>query len=323
MRAPFLGRILILVAMASGCGSDKKDPGPPQLVKFLVVLPDHTEVDLLAPPDGGAPAVSGVSTFKLVFNELLDGSKIETVSGSMVTPRTDVASIVWTNAPAGAPAIVASTSYDPSGAASVTVPAPKILIAPSPGLPSGATLQVKLDRAKVTNKKGGAFVGADTQMVTTEPFAASASVMADAVVAASDLHLSVTFTNAPAMTAAQQISLTAGGMAVMAQVTADPADPRTFNVMPMTWVPGQRYTLTVAKDAADLFGVKLAEALTVAFTVRDPNSEAGAPVEGGAPGPDAGAPADGGADAAAPADVAGDVSAPQADVAGDDAGSGG
>jgi hypothetical protein len=311
MRAPFLARILLLAALAGGCGSDTKDPGPPQLVKFLAVVPGEMDLDLLAPLDGGVPAVSGIASFKLVFNQLLDGDKIETVTGGQVLPRTDVASIVWTGAPPGAPAIVASTTYDPSGAASVTVPAPKLLIAPSPGLPSGATLQVKLDKTKVTGKKGAAFVGAEIQMVTTAPFAASASVVADDVVGA-DLQLAVTFTNAPAMTVAQQITLTSGGMPVTVQVTPDAADARKVAVAPMTWVPGQAYTLTVAKDAADLFGVKLAEPLVVKFSIRDPSAEAGAPMEGGAPGPDAGAP---GPDAG-PVDAAGDVAAPGPDAAG-------
>src|SRR5689334_21249321 len=137
MRAPFSGRVLFLFGLVVGCGSSAKDTGPPQLTKFLVQVPNEMDVDLLAPPDGGVPAVSGIAGFKVVFSQLLDGDRIETVSGSMVTPKTDVASIVWVGAPAGAPAITAATSYDPSGAAGVNQPAPKILIAASPGLPSG------------------------------------------------------------------------------------------------------------------------------------------------------------------------------------------
>jgi hypothetical protein len=330
MRASLSGRILLLVALAGGCGSDSKDPGPPQLVKFLAVVPsDMLEIDLLAPPDGGVPAIPGTASFTAVFNQLLDGNKIETAAAGQVTPKTDVASIVWTNAPAGAPPIVASTTYDPSGAASVTVPAPKVIITPSPGLPSGAQLQVKLDRAKVTGKKGAAFVGSDVQMVSTQPFAASASVMPDGV-AGADLQLAVTFTNVPAMTVAQHITLTSGGMALTVTATPDPADPRKIGLMPMTWTPGQSYTLTVDKDAADLFGVKVAEPLVVKFSIRDPNAEAGAP------GPDGGAVdaageagvADAGAsdaavDAGATPDAASDTAAPQPDATGDDAAGGG
>src|SRR5262245_40867993 len=124
MRAPFSGWILPLVVLV-GCGSDANPP-PPQLVSFLVQVPGEADVDLLAPPDGGVPAVSGAASFKLVFNQLLDGDKIEDATGATVTPKTDVASIVWTGAPAGAPAITAATSYDPSGAAGINQPAPKI-----------------------------------------------------------------------------------------------------------------------------------------------------------------------------------------------------
>lgn len=302
MRAPLSGRIL-LFALLAGCGSDAKDPGPPNLTKFLVQVPGEMDLDLLAPPDGGVTAVSGAASFKAVFSQLLDGDKIETVNGAMVTPKTDVASVVWVGAPAGAPAITASTSYDPSGAAGVTMPAPKILISVSPGLPSGATLQVKLDRTKVVGKKGAQFVGPDTQMLTTLPFAASPSVMADQVVGA-DTLVEVAFTNVPAMDVGMHIQLTSGGMAVMADVKPDGMDPRKVTVMPMMWVPGQSYTLTVDKDAADLFGVKVTAPVAVSFTIKDPNSEAGAAPDTGMSLDgnllEVGSPADAGADAAAP-----------------------
>lgn len=309
MRAPVLGRILFVVALAAGCGSDAKEAGPPQLVKFLVQVPGEMDLDLLAPPDGGVMAVSGAASFKLVFSELLDGDKIETVSGTMVTPKTDVASIVWVGAPAGAPAITAPTSYDPSGAAGITMPAPKIFIAPSPGLPSGAMLQVKLDRTKVTGKKGAAFTGPDMQTVATLPFAASPSVMADEAVAAGT-PVQVAFTNLPAMNVAEHIQLTSGGMPVMVEVKADGMDPRKVTVTPMSWTPGQSYTLTVDKDAADLFGVKVAAPVSVNFTIKDPNAEAGAP-----------SPADGGASPDSGADTAAADTA-SADAAEDAAGGG-
>jgi antitoxin (DNA-binding transcriptional repressor) of toxin-antitoxin stability system len=302
MRAPFLGWIVPLVVLV-GCGSDANPP-PPQLVSFLVQVPGEPDVDLLAPADGGVPAVSGAASFKLVFNQLLDGDKIEDATGAMVTPKTDVGSIVWTGAPAGAPAITAATTYDPSGAAGINQPAPKVFITPSPGLPSGAQLQVKLDRSKVVGKKGAPFVGPDTQMVTTQPFSASASVMAGQVVPG-DVQLQVTFTNVPAMNAGEHIVLTSGGMPVMTLVTPDPADPRKLTVAPTTWTTGASYTLTVDKDVADLFGVKAAEALSVSFSVRDPNAEAGAS-DGAAE--DAGS-ADAGIDASAGEDAAADAGA--------------
>jgi hypothetical protein len=291
MRAPFLGWISLAVLV--GCGSDANPP-PPELVSFLVQVPGETDLDLLAPPDGGVTAVSGIASFRAVFSQLLDGDKIEDATGPMLKPRTDVASIVWTGAPAGAPAITAATTYDPAGGAGINQPRPKIFITASPGLPSGAQLQVKLDRSKVVGKKGAPFVGPDTQMVATQPFSASASVMAGQVVPG-DVQLQVTFTNVPAMNVGQHIQLTSGGMPVMAQVMPDAMDPRKVTVAPMAWTPGASYTLTVDKDAADLFGVKVTEALLVTFSIRDPNAEAGAPADGGQ---DAGTPDAAGDDAA-------------------------
>jgi hypothetical protein len=92
-------------------------------------------------------------------------------------------------------------------------------------------------------------------MVATQPFSASASVMAGQVVAG-DVQLQVTFSNVPAMTAGQDIHLATGGTPVATVVTPDPMDPRKLTVAPTTWTPGASYTLTVDTDAVDLFGVK-------------------------------------------------------------------
>jgi hypothetical protein len=294
MRAPFLAWISLVVL--AGCGSEANPP-PPQLVSFLVQVPGEADLDLLAPPDGGVPAVSGVASFRAVFSQLLDGDKIEDATGPALKPGTDVASIVWTGAPAGAPAISAATTYDPSGAAGIDQPRPKVFITAAPGLPSGAQLQVKLDRSKVVGKKGAPFAGPDTQTVTTQPFSATANVMAGQVVPG-DVQLQVTFSNAPSMTVGADIHLAAAGAPVATLVTPDPMDPRKLAVAPMTWTPGASYTLTVDKEAADLFGVKLADAFSVTFSIRDPNAEAGAP--------DGGVAEDAAADAS-PADAATDA----------------
>jgi hypothetical protein len=329
MHAPNMVRIGLSLALATtlACGSDAKDPGPPHLVKFQAQVPGELDVDLLAPPDGGVPAVPGVSTFRAVFDVLLDGDKIETVTGNMVQPRTDVASITWVNAPAGAPAIVAQTTYDPSGASGITVPAPKVFITPSPGLPSGAQVQVKLDRTKITSKKGTPFVGSDTQLLTTAPFAVSANVMPDQVVPA-DTKLQLTFTNLPGNSLGGHLHLTADGKPLMIEFTADPMDRRKLNIG-AGLSAGQSYTLTVDKEVGDLFGVTLAEPLVVNFTARDPNAEAGAPADAGGStdggaldaAAEAGAPADAAVDAGASPDATDDTGAP--DGAADDAAAGG
>jgi hypothetical protein len=91
-------------------------------------------------------------------------------------------------------------------------------------------------------------------------------------------------------------------------VKADGMDPRKVTVTPMMWTPGQSYTLTVDKDAADLFGVKVAAPVSVNFTIKDPNAEAGAPApaDGGAA-PDSGAAPDTAAADTASADAAEDA----------------
>src|SRR5437667_236835 len=93
-------RAAILAILCVGCssgGNSTADDGPPNLARWTALGSDGSEVDLLAP---AAMPISPVSRFKLVFDHLLDGDKIETVDHDKVTPRTDVASITWMDAPA-------------------------------------------------------------------------------------------------------------------------------------------------------------------------------------------------------------------------------
>src|SRR5687768_16739620 len=106
MRAPLpawscslLAAALAAPLAAAGCGDDGELSGPPQLVKFLVQVPTEMDQDLLMPPDGGMPPpISGAASFRLVFNRLLDGDKIETVTNGMPVPKTDVVTVTWVNA---------------------------------------------------------------------------------------------------------------------------------------------------------------------------------------------------------------------------------
>jgi hypothetical protein len=324
MRASSAGRFFLLLALAPGlaCDDDEGLGGPPELVKFLVQVPNEPDLDLLQPPDGGVPAVSGAASLRLVFNRLLDGDKIETVTNGMVMEKTDVVTAAWVNAPAGAPAIVAKTQYDPSGALAVNIPGPKVLVAFEPGLPSGAQVTIRLDRTKITSKGGAGFTGPDTQTLSTEPFGVSLNAMANDVVP-SMFMAQLRFTNLPAMSAASLISLTAGGgAAVPVMVAGDASDPRILNVAPMPgWVPGESYTLTVDDAASDRLGVKLAADYVARFSVAGPDGGLAAP-DGGADGGLGEAGVDGGAAADGPAgaDAATDGGA---EDAGADAGAGG
>jgi hypothetical protein len=312
---------MVVVALAVGgpsCGSDEGGTAAPELRQVLIQVPNATDVDLLAPPDGGVGAVSPVAQIKLVFSQLLDGDKIEDVlDGGGFRGKTDVATLTWMGAPAGAPAITAVTTYNPAGAMGVSTPAPSVLVQPGPGLPSGAMVVLKLARDKLTSKKGTPFTGSDTHMIETEPFAATASFMAgDTLKPMSQINVS--FTNVPADGAAAAITVTAGGTAIPLEVNADEMDHRVLVVRPKDgtgWKVGTGYTLAVAATTADLFGVKLPAALSVGFSV----AEAGA-ADGGSS-PDGGAP-DGGVDA--PVDAASDGAAIDAgaDAAADSATSG-
>lgn len=285
-----------LVAVGTSCGSDKKEDVAPELKQFLVQGPGGESADLLMSSDGGVGAVSPLSQFKAVFNALLDGTKIETVSMGKTEAKTDVASITWLEAPAGAPAVTAATSYNPAGFLDVRTPGPSVIVQPSPGLPSGATLRITLDAAKITSKGGKSFVGAVTHTIETQPFAAS-SKFEEAVV-------KITFSNVPSSTAKDHIKVHgAGNEAVAVTIAPDTKDPLTLLVTPTstTWTEGVTYTVLVAADAADQFGVKLAQEHKSSFRVANDGGTSGQ-ADGGAD--DSGTGVDGGADLATAPDLA-------------------
>ena len=314
---PPVGFALVLAMLLAGavsCSSDSGGTKAPELVKILVQAAGATELDLLAPPDGGVGAVSPTAQLKLVFNQLLDGDKIETVlDGGAFLGKTDVASLTWTGAPAGAPAISAVTNYDPTGALAVTIPGPSVVIHPDPGLPSAAMLSLALVREKITSKKGTPFVGAATYMLQTAPFSVEANFM-DGETVAPEFTISLTFSNVPADAIAGAVTVTAGGAAVAVDVKPDDMNPLVRVVIPRdgVWPVGAGYVLTVGAAGADLFGVKLAAPATLGFAVARASGDGGAAVS------------DGGVDAAADGgtDAAGDAGGPGSDAPGDAPGGG-
>jgi hypothetical protein len=271
--------VLVAVLAAAGCnGESGAGTLAPELRKFIVQVPSGAAMDLMAPPAGGVEAVVATQEFKLVFNQLLDGDKIETVlPGGKVEGKTDVASIVWVGAPAGARAITARTTYNPAGALGVTQPGPSVLIAGVPGLPSGAKVAVTLVRAKITSKKGTAFVGPDTQMVDVAPFSVEANIKEGELVA-SEFVIKLTFNNTPADGVLGRVVVSATGIAVATEMKADETDPRVLVLTAKegAWKAGGRYVLSVGLDATDLFGVALPVALSINFAVASPAPDGGA-----------------------------------------------
>ncbi len=251
----------------AGC-DDSKDAPAPELKKFLIIGPDMHETDLLVATDGGAPTVSPRSRIKLVFNQLLDGDKIESVTMTGVTGKAGVATAAWTGAAAGAPLIATTTTYSPGGSLGVDMPGPSVDLKVAPGLPSGAQIAVALARDRITGKKGLPFVGMTMFTFATQPFSAAVNVGDKPVSETAEVNLD--FSNAAARDTAGHISVTTGGLPVMVEVKASMSAPHSFTLKPVqggAWISGATYTVTIDKDVADVFGVKPESAITTTFTV--------------------------------------------------------
>jgi hypothetical protein len=276
-----LGFIAVAGCLAgSGCKDDQPAARRPQLKNLFVVETPGPgvmrETDLLVTVDGGTPTFSPLASFRAVFDEFLLGTNLENLDGG-VNPRGDVATLTWVGAPAGAPTIGAFTSYNPAGF-ELTMRRTSVGVAPRPGLPSGAQIRLRLPREKVVGRNGALpFEGPEEFTLQTAPFEATLNLMPMTPVAP-EFQLTVGFSNVPAPTAKDAVTVSAGGMAVMADVQVDMQNPSSLVVTPPggKWTPGTAYTITVADTATDQFGVKLAAPVTATFNVSSPTIDAGA-----------------------------------------------
>jgi hypothetical protein len=296
-----------MAAIVSAVACDDDEPGAaPTLRGFFVVGADGSETDLLVPPDGGVGELSPLSTFRALFDQLLDGSKVEdpaTVGPPL--PRPDVVVLTWTNPPGSAVPnqIGALTAYDPGGILDMG-PGPSLLVRPVEGLPSDAILEVDLNRTRITGKQGQPFVGPHRLSLNTLPFTASIDAGGDEPVSPV-FELKIAFSNRPSPAIAAEISVVhvASGMPVPLVLAPDPERPTTgFIARPEAgvWSLGS-HLVTVGLDALDAFAVPIASAARATFVVVMPGDGA-APGDGGIPG-DGGVPGDGGSLPDGPAPV--------------------
>lgn len=307
----------------AGCG-DGDSANAPHLERALIVQPGGAvTVDLLASAGGGVPAISPLSQLWLAFDQPLDATKIETVNGTTTTGMTNVVTLAWVNPPAGAPAIGAVANFNPSAMA-LGMMAPMILVRAQPSLPSSATVQFMVNRPKVVNKSGQAYVGPASGSFQTGPFQVSAGISAGASVPA-NVRIGLAFTNIPAVNVGQLVTVTGavnGPLPVAA--TPDPAGPNLLLIGPLSgpWPSGDTYHLQVDPSTKDVFGTRLTSGLDVSFTVGPPNPDAGPPsvdagVDAETGGPDAPIAADMAVatDTAPPVDAPVVIDAPEPDLA--------
>ncbi|MEO5770187.1 MAG: hypothetical protein ABIS92_17660 [Polyangia bacterium] len=288
---------LTLLAGVIGCDpTNRVTPGAPALVAFSVVTPAGEAAELVT--EAGPQSVPPLSHFFALFDRILDPTGVEVVdSDGGLTAKEGVADVRWTGG-----AIESTSFYIPNGHHKLTfIPAafglpfnvgPSLTITPASGLPSGATVTVKLNAEKVrSHDQLHSFVPdvgvpypltfqtEPLQVTTDEPQPVAKGVVGPVPPGQSppvtaDFVLHVTFNNhtAPITMDAIQAVVTVAGVPVpgFRPLTAqDPMNPAVWMVSPPNsgWPAGAAVMVTIGTTAMDNFRVALAAPATASFTV--------------------------------------------------------
>lgn len=263
-RVAFLAGALWL----GGCIEADK-AGTPRLLAFDII--DATGSPVMKDPDAAVFTATPRASFTAVFDNVLDFTQIVDVEAGVGLPGLVTITVK------GVPAAT-STIYTPNGSQKyhlITAPGPNITATPTDGLPSGASVVVALDTARLRGRNGQPLI-VDPALPAqisfeTAPFGVTGE-MSDMPFAA-DHAFVITTSNIPGEAFATKVSATSTVATVPAPVdvtvTASEEDPTSFTVAPTAgmWPAGAKITVAVAADAADAFGVALGQPVSIDFTV--------------------------------------------------------
>jgi hypothetical protein len=272
-RGPATLAVICALASAIGCAGTDGSVGAPVLLGVDIVDATGAPVMMEAPMP-----LSARVHFIYRFDRLLDPELIEEIVDGKPMGSSEVVSIQAAGEPG------AQVTYIPNGHAKhklIFASGPALVITPDPTLPSGAIVNVSLDKTRVQSRSGDSFVAAegvsDVLTFSTEPFAASIVPMSGTAgePLAGQTSLSVTFNNLPMDDIANRVLVEVFNAAgellpeVEGTVTVDTVDPTRLVVAPASgsWPAGSKVTITIEGDAADALGMLMSVATVQSFQV--------------------------------------------------------
>ncbi|HVT07918.1 MAG TPA: hypothetical protein VHO67_10690 [Polyangia bacterium] len=266
MRCTTTWLLLAAWAAVGGCSSSSGPQTPPALVEvFWIAAGQRTPVWTNTQPDAGAAvAPPAVQQVDFVFDQRLNGTKVEDAASPAV-------SVSWPEQTAGDafPAMVLYNSEPFYGGGSSYA----FLRPASVGLPSGDTITFTLDPALLTGQNGQPFSGPTQISVTTGPLTATVRVPSDADaggVVPAGYMMPIVFSNRVATDAVVPFihAATRAGPLPLT-VVANASDPTIAYVTAACaggWPAGVPVTLTIDAGAPDAFGRLLATPASGTFT---------------------------------------------------------
>lgn len=272
---------LLAAALAAAACSGSSGPStPPALINvFWIAGGQRTLVWANSQPDAGLGAVAppAVQQVDFVFDQRMDGTKIEGVAQPPIA-------VSWPDA-TGAPATLdAEVLYNSvpfyGGTTSYAFLRPVV-----PGAPSSQTVTFTLTRASLTGTNGQPFVGPDQVNVMTGPLTAAVQIPSNADAGGSvpvGFMVPVAFSDrVSADGVAPYIHASTPAAAVPIAVAGNASDPTVVYVTAACaggWPTTAPVTVTVDSGAADAFGGVLAAPASGTFTAV---GAAGAGADGG------------------------------------------
>jgi hypothetical protein len=268
--------------------------------------------------DGVAAVSPGPRRFDLIFDKVLDGSKIEDTidgGGGQVSKTTNLpVTVSWQGSDAQpdggmTPPYKLSVWYN-----SIPLSLPNhveasgtsyVFAQETPGFPAGATLTIHIDKSAITSEYGDVMTGPDDIQVTTEPF--KVQPVAPAATVAINYWALLQFNARPAdpeKVLPGFIHVSAGGQPLGFKLASEPLDPRLIYLQPaagMVWPSGSTVEVTIDPELPDLFGSTLGASTHLSFMPCMPGDKGMGcrpPADTGtaadAASPDGGAPSDAG-----------------------------
>jgi hypothetical protein len=315
--------VLSTGVIAAGCGGNQAPHGSPILLKAYWQIRNQQIQFWPVAPDGGsaAPVPPGASQFNLVFDRVLDGSKIEDtiVINGITGPTAKKApleelplTVSWPDMGSAAidPPFNLSVWYNSIPLAGEAAGTAYVYGRETPSYPSSTALTIALQHKLITSEYNEPMTGPEEITVMTQPFslaggslpagdggvdpgADAGAALPNGGVAPVDYWLPLQFNNRTADTVATLppfIHVTSDGVPVTDfRLVPDPQDPTLVYLQPpvgsasqgQTWTNGARIEVTIDAALPDVFGATLGIASTASFIACSRCS--GSATDGGAP----------------------------------------
>jgi hypothetical protein len=272
--------------LSAACTESKSPDSPPNLIKLEVLDPSGLVLDIMPGVDAAMPQpVSSLSVIRATFDGLLDPSKVQDLSGASPALGRGVGKVRWDggNGPAELGLLA---QYNPSLRQGGTTPTVTFLAMEA--LPSGVSLSLILDKARLTDKAGNTYVGVIGGSFETISFKSVVELPAGPL--PPSFLPRVNFTSLPANLPPGAIRVVKDGLDVAIAVSTDPST-RTGLIVARagegaTWSVGTYQLILAADKITDLFGAPMVVgALSYTFVIGGPtgNVDAGGQ-DAGSPG---------------------------------------